>query len=50
MANKKDLAVDILVPLSGRGGVERVINQAACFLMEQGWQVRVVQMVYDGQV
>ncbi len=49
MANKKDLAVDILVPLSGRGGVERVINQAACFLMEQGWQVRVVQMVYDGQ-
>ncbi len=48
MANEKRITVDIVVPLSGRGGVENVINRTARYLMEQGFLVRVVQMVYDG--
>lgn len=40
--------VDILVPLSGKGGVESVINSVAAKMKECGIRVRVVQMVYDG--
>lgn len=41
-------AIDILVPLSGKGGVENVINQVAGYLVKQNYRVRVVQMVFDG--
>lgn len=43
-----DILVDILVPLSGRGGVENVINTTAKYLNAHGFHVRVVQMVFDG--
>ncbi len=48
MASKRTRTLDIVVPLSGKGGVENVIDKTACYLMEHGWQVRVVQMVYNG--
>ena len=40
--------VDILVPLSGKGGVENVINMVSDKLIKSGYRVRVVQMVYTG--
>lgn len=40
--------VDILVPMSGKGGVESVINSVAARMKESGIRVRVVQMVFDG--
>ena len=40
--------VDILVPLSGKGGVENVINMVSEKLIQSGYRVRVVQMVYTG--
>jgi UDP-D-galactose:(glucosyl)LPS alpha-1,6-D-galactosyltransferase len=40
--------IDILVPMSGRGGVENVINAVSEKLLACGYRVRVVQMVYDG--
>lgn len=48
MASKRTRTLDIVVPLSGKGGVENVIDKTACYLIEHGWQVRVVQMVYNG--
>lgn len=50
MADNKKQAIDILVPLSGKGGVENVINQVAGYLVKQRYQVRVVQMVFHGSV
>lgn len=49
MQNRKQ-AVDFLVPMSGRGGVETVINRVAGYLKTCGYRVRVVQMVFDGLV
>jgi UDP-D-galactose:(glucosyl)LPS alpha-1,6-D-galactosyltransferase len=40
--------IDILVPMSGRGGVENVINAVSQKLLACGHRVRVVQMVYSG--
>jgi UDP-D-galactose:(glucosyl)LPS alpha-1,6-D-galactosyltransferase len=40
--------IDILVPMSGRGGVENVINDVSEKLLACGYRVRVVQMVYEG--
>lgn len=48
MVNKNTLKIDILVPLSGQGGVEIVLNELALHLQESGHSVRVVQMVYSG--
>ena len=42
------ISIDIVVPLSGKGGVENVINQMAGYLVTQGYQLRVVQMVFEG--
>lgn len=41
-------SIDIVVPLSGKGGVENVINQIAGYLVQEGYQLRVVQMVFEG--
>lgn len=49
MQNEKQ-AVDILVPMSGKGGVETVINQVAGYLKTRGYRVRVVQMVFEGPI
>lgn len=46
--NEGKPTIDIVVPLAGKGGVENVIRQTACYLLARDWQVRVVQMVYDG--
>lgn len=43
----RECLVDILVPLSGKGGVENVINIVAKHLNNSGFHVRIVQMVYD---
>lgn len=48
MQNEKKQAVDFLVPSSGKGGVETVINRIAGYLKRQGYRIRVVQMVFDG--
>lgn len=48
MQNDKKPAIDILVPLSGLGGVETVNNRVAGWLVKQGYCVRVVQMVFQG--
>jgi UDP-D-galactose:(glucosyl)LPS alpha-1,6-D-galactosyltransferase len=40
--------IDILVPMSGKGGVENVINAVSERLLTCGYRVRVVQMVYSG--
>lgn len=50
MTSESKHAIDILVPLSGKGGVESVINQLAGYLVNQGYRVRVVQMVFNGPV
>ncbi|MBQ5484002.1 MAG: glycosyltransferase [Lachnospiraceae bacterium] len=39
--------IDILVPYSGRGGVEHVINRVALDLNRHGYHVRVVQLVWE---
>ncbi|MBQ1901991.1 MAG: glycosyltransferase [Lachnospiraceae bacterium] len=43
-----EMKVDILIPYSGQGGVEMVVNQTALFLISKGCKVRVIQMVWDG--
>ena len=40
-------SIDILVPMSGKGGVETVLNDTATYLVECGYGVRVVQFVYN---
>jgi UDP-D-galactose:(glucosyl)LPS alpha-1,6-D-galactosyltransferase len=40
--------IDILVPMAGRGGVEKVINDVSEKLLAGGYRVRVIQMVSDG--
>lgn len=48
LTSKRKILIDILVPLSGQGGVEKVINSTAKYLNSNGYHVRVVQMVYSG--
>lgn len=42
------MKVDILVAVGEKGGVENVINMTIPFLREMGWDVRVVQLVWEG--
>ena len=42
------MRVDILVAVGEKGGVENVINMTVPFLQEMGWDVRVVQLVWEG--
>lgn len=44
----EETIVDILVPMSGKGGVESVINSVAVKMKNCGMRIRVVQMVYSG--
>ena len=44
----RETEVDILVPYSGQGGVEIVINQVIRYLKQNGFQIRVVELVWDG--
>ena len=39
--------IDILVPFSGRGGAEKMINRVALHLIRSGHKVRVVEMVWN---
>ena len=43
------MKVDILVAVGEKGGVENVINMTIPYLQEQGWEVRVVQLVWEGK-
>lgn len=47
--DSRKLMIDFLVPLAGRGGVENVLNSVAVFLLEQGYSVRVIQLIYSDQ-
>lgn len=40
--------IDLMVPMSGKGGVENVMCAVASYLQEQGYRVRVVEFVYNG--
>lgn len=40
--------IDFLVPMGGVGGVETVVNKTAVYLLELGYQIRVVQWTFDG--
>lgn len=50
MQKEKKQTIDFLVPLSGKGGVETVINRIAGYLKLCGYRVRVVQMVFEGPI
>lgn len=39
--------IDILMPVGEKGGVENVVSRTALYLMEKGYQVRVVQLVWE---
>lgn len=40
--------IDVLIAVAERGGVENVINMLCPYLQENGWFVRVVQIVWEG--
>lgn len=40
--------VDILVAVAARGGGENCINMVGTYLVQKGFRVRVVQMIYEG--
>ncbi len=42
------ICIDILLAVGEKGGVENVINKNAVYLQQQGFQVRVVQLVWEG--
>lgn len=42
------ISIDILLAVAEKGGVENVVNQTALYLQEQGIQVRIIQMVWEG--
>ena len=42
------ILVDILVPVAGAGGVENVINAVGKYLNHNGFHVRIVQLLSDG--
>ena len=46
MGNK--LCIDILLAVGKKGGVENVVNKNAVFLQQQGYCVRVIQLVWEG--
>lgn len=37
--------VDILISMAGQGGLEQIVSQSASYLIRQGYDVRVVQIV-----
>lgn len=39
--------IDILMPVGEKGGVENVVGKTAVYLMNRGYQVRVVQLVWE---
>ena len=41
-------SIDFIVPTSGKGGVETVLNSVAVYLHNQGYKVRVIQFVFSG--
>ena len=43
-----NMTVDILIAVAQKGGVENVINMTAPYLKRNGWEVRVVQLVWEG--
>ena len=44
------MRVDILIAVAEQGGVENVINMMAPYLQDKrGWNVRVVQLVFEGK-
>lgn len=45
---RKQVKVDILIAVAEKGGVENVINMTAPYLQEKGWEVRIVQLVWEG--
>lgn len=44
----KRIYVDILMAVGERGGVEAVVNKTATYLDNQGFHMRVVQLVWEG--
>ena len=42
------MKVDILVAVGEKGGVENVVNMTIPYLQKKGWDVRVVQLVWEG--
>jgi UDP-D-galactose:(glucosyl)LPS alpha-1,6-D-galactosyltransferase len=42
------MKLDILIPVAQMGGVENVINMVCPFCEGRGWDVRVVQLVWEG--
>ncbi len=42
------ISIDILLAVGEKGGVENVVNQNALYLQKQGFQVRVIQLVWEG--
>lgn len=42
------MKVDILIPVADRGGCENIINMLVPFIQkERGWDIRVVQLIYE---
>lgn len=42
------MRLDIVIAVAERGGVENVINMTSVFLKNKGWDVRIIQMVWEG--
>ncbi|MGN0141597.1 MAG: glycosyltransferase [Roseburia sp.] len=42
------MRLDIVIAVAERGGVENVINMTSVFLKSRGWDVRIIQMVWEG--
>lgn len=42
------MRLDIVIAVAERGGVENVINMTSTFLKRKGWDVRIVQIVWEG--
>jgi UDP-D-galactose:(glucosyl)LPS alpha-1,6-D-galactosyltransferase len=42
------MTLDILIPVAEKGGVENVINMVLPYMEDNGWNVRIVQLVWEG--
>lgn len=42
------MKVDIIIAVAERGGIENIINSVALYLKNNGWEIRVVQLVWEG--
>lgn len=42
------MKLDIVIAVAERGGVENVINVLSVYLKGKGWNVRIIQMVWEG--